>query len=224
MGKKTMSLALAFTMLLAGDVCLAQDNILMPDLGQITKGEGWKVFNRKVQLLETDGGRAIFFNAQPDDGIAWLEGVEFTNGVIEVDIKGKDVQGRSFVGVAFRGVDEHTYDAVYFRPFNFHAEDPARKGHGVQYVSYPVSTWYKLRSEQPEQYENSVNNVADPNAFFHAKIIVARPAVRVYVNGSEEPCLVVNELSERTGGWVGLWTGNNSDGTFANLKINPQDD
>ena len=32
---------------------------------------------------------------------------------------------------------------------------------------------------------------------------------------------VVEELNDRKGGLVGLWMGNNSDGTFANLKIIP---
>jgi hypothetical protein len=43
--------------------------------------------------------------------------------------------------------------------------------------------------------------------------------VKVFVNGASEPSLVVNELSDRVGGSVGLWCGGY--GVIANLKITP---
>ena len=54
------------------------------------------------------------------------------------DVKSKDVQQQGFVGVAFHGVDGTTYDAVYFRPVNFKAENPARRIRAVQCVSHPT--------------------------------------------------------------------------------------
>ncbi len=48
-----------------------------------------------------------------------LQPQQFRNGTIECDIREKDVQGQSFVGITFHGVDSTTYDAIYFRPFNF---------------------------------------------------------------------------------------------------------
>jgi hypothetical protein len=39
------------------------------------------------------------------------------------------------------------------------------------------------------------------------------------VGDAKEPCLVVDQLSDRTKGLVGLWVGNNADGDFADLKI-----
>jgi hypothetical protein len=45
--------------------------------------------------------------------------------------------------------------------------------------------------------------------------------VRVYVEDDAEPSLVVNALTDRTGGRIGLWIGNNSDGSFADLVIRP---
>ena len=118
-------------------------------------------------------------------------------------------------------MDGPTYDAVYFRPFNFRAEDPARRIRAVQYVSHPTYTWQKLRAEQPGKYEKGVNPVPDPNGWFHARIVVASPSVTVYVNDAKEPSLVVNQLSDRKKGLIGLWVGNTSGGDFANLKIIP---
>jgi hypothetical protein len=132
------------------------------------------------------------------------------------------VQQQSFVGVAFHGVDGTTYDAIYFRPFNFRAEDPARRQRAVQYISQPAYTWQKLRTEHPGRYEQPVNPVPDPNSWFHVRVVVAAPTVSVFVDGATEPSLVVNLLSDRKRGRVGLWVGNGSGGDFANLKISHQ--
>lgn len=198
---------------------IAQQTPTAPDLAKIVQHEGWKVVNRTAQMVQGAPTPTISFDAQPGDGVAWLDGCDFKNGIIEVDIKGKDVQGASFVGVAFRGVDDKTFDAVYFRPFNFLSTDSVRRGYSVQYVSYPDYSWEKLRQEHPGKYENQITSPPDPGSFFHARIVVERPKIAVYVNHSIEPCLVVEELSARTGGWVGLWTGNYSDGAFTNLII-----
>jgi len=208
-------LLIAFT----GEFSLAQENYTAPDLSKIIAGDGWKIINRKAELIDDSIGKVVHLNSQPGDGVAWLENFDFENGVIEVDIKGKDAQGSSFVGVAFRVVDEETYDAVYFRPFNFMSVDSVKKDHSVQYVSQPDYTWQKLRGEFPGKYENPVNPVPNPDSFFHAKIVIEKPKVSVYVNNSSEPSLVVDELSSRTGGWVGLWVGNYSEGMFSSLKI-----
>lgn len=207
------------SLLVAVCPCAGQDTVITPDLSKIVHEEGWRISGRSVSLSTRDGKPVIALDGQPGDGLVWLDGFEFNDGTIEVDIKGKDVQGNSFVGIAFRGVDDKTYDAVYFRPFNFLSTDSLRRSHAVQYVSSPLYTWQKLREEFPGKYESRVGNVPDPNAFFHARLVVRKPRITVFVNDSKVPCLVVDELSGRTGGWVGLWTGNYSDGAFAGLTI-----
>jgi hypothetical protein len=196
-----------------------QKKTIEPDLVALVEGKGLKVFNRSLSVLSDRKG--IHLSENPGDGVAYLEGVEFANGVIEVDMRGKDVQQQSFVGVVFHGVDEKTYDAVYFRPFNFKAEDPARRIRAVQYISHPTYTWNKLRTEQPGKYEKAVNPVPDPNDWFHARIVVASPKVSVFVNDAKEPSLVVDQLSDRKKGLAGLWVGNTTGGDFANFKIIP---
>lgn len=124
--------------------------------------------------------------------------------------------------MAFHGVDGTTYDTVYFRPFNFRAADSAQRAHAVQYVSQPTYTWNKLRTEHPGGYEHQVNPVPDPNGWFHVRLVVAGPNVRVFVDDATDPSLVVSLLSERTKGLVGLWVGNTSGGDFAGLRIRPQ--
>jgi len=203
----------AFVVLFAASSVASQQRTIEP--------EDVVVFNRSVSSLSDGTKKGLRLSESPGDGVAYLRGVQFGNGTIEFDVKGKDVQGQSFVGVAFHGVDGTTYDAIYFRPFNFRTEDPARHGHAVQYISHPTYTWQKLRAEHPGTFEQPVSPAPDPNGWFHVRVVVASPKVSVFVGDAKEPSLVVNQLSDRTKGLVGLWVGNNSGGDFANLKINP---
>src|SRR2546426_6234747 len=127
------------------------------------------VFNRSVSSLSDGTKKGIRLSEGPGDGVAYLRGIQFGNGTIEFDVKGKDVQGQSFVGVAFHGVDGTTYDAIYFRPFNFKTEDPARRQHAVQYVSQPTYPWQKLRAERPGKYEQPVSPAPGPDGWFHGR-------------------------------------------------------
>jgi len=194
---------------------------LEPHLDELAEAKRLTLFNRTISSFRDGAMKGARLSESPGDGLAYLPGIEFGNGTIECDLKGKDVQQQSFIGLAFHGVDGPTYDAVYFRPFNFKAEDPARRIRAVQYVSHPTYTWQKLRAEQPGKYEKGVTPLPDPNAWFHARIVVASPNVTVYVNDAKDPSLVVTQLSDRKKGLIGLWVGNTSGGDFANLKIIP---
>ncbi len=188
---------------------------LTPDLKAVPDGKGWKGNIGATKIIEKDGAPAIEFT-----GLVWLDGFEFRAGTIEFDAKGKSAPPQSsFVGVAFRVVDAATHDEVYFRPFNFRAADPARKSHAVQYHSLPQWQWDKLRKEKPGQFEKPIEPPPDGDAWFHAKVVVEKRHVKVFVNGAAEPSLVVNELSDRPGGSVGLSCGGY--GVIANLKIMP---
>lgn len=193
----------------------AQGHLKKYDLVNLNKHGKLQVVNRtltsfmdKVQFSEASG-----------DGVAWLDGVNFANGSIEIDIRGKDVLQQSFVGVAFHGVDEKTLDAIYFRPFNFRATDSVRLIHAVQYVSHPDFPWNVLRETQNAKYEKAIPSAPDPNEWFHVKIVVDYPHITVYVNNSASPCLTVDKLNDRQSGKLGLWVGNTSGGEFANLVI-----
>jgi hypothetical protein len=196
-------------------------DVLRPDLSRIGTGSEWVVVNRGVTVTEEDGNAVVTFDGRPGDGAAWLSDLDFHDGTIEVLIKGKNVPQRSFLGIAFRGVDDETYDAVYFRPFNFLADNPLSRSHHVQYISHPLNTWSKLREEHTGIYENEILDPPDPDGFFKARIEIRKPEIRVFVNDAEQPSLVVEELSDRVGGRVGLWMGNTSDGTFSQLVIRP---
>ncbi len=181
-----------------------------------------RVHNRTLATV-TDGGRQVFrLDARDGDGVAWWPDVAFTTGTIELDIRGRNVPQASFVGVAFQGVDETTYEGVYFRPFNFKTDDPARRLRAVQYVSHPAHPWPVLREQHPGVYEKPVIPPPDPDGWFHVTIHVEADTVKVFVDPAASAALEVKRLTDRPGGWVGLWVGNGSPGDFANVRITPR--
>jgi hypothetical protein len=148
--------------------------------------------------------------------LLWLNNSTMADGHIDLDIKGKDVAGQSFVGMAFHGAGDEDYEAVYFRPFNFRS--PERKDHAVQYISKPEYDWSTLRKNFPGKYENPLEPAPDPNDWFHVRIEIEFPMVRVYVNNSAQPALEVEQISTRKDGKLGLWV-DSDDGWFRNVVV-----
>src|SRR5206468_10081651 len=94
------------------------------------------VVNREIDVSSNGEGKTIVhLNTKPNDGVAWIKNVTFAKGIIGFDVKGKNILQQSFVGVAFHGINDSTFDAVYFRPFNFTANDTIRCNHSVHYIS-----------------------------------------------------------------------------------------
>lgn len=219
--RMTISILAIPIVLITFPLCISAQETLRPDISAIVSEDGWTLANRGATTAVEGGQNIVTFDGRPGSGAAWLDDFEFENGTIEVKIRGKNSPGMSFVGVAFRGVDDETYDAIYFRPFNFVGDNDLSRSHMVQYVSHPEHTWSRLREEHTDVYENALIDPPNPDEFFTARIVIAKPEVRVYVGNDAQPSLVVNELTDRTRGRIGLWMGNNSDGSFADLLIRP---
>lgn len=209
-----------FFALAASSICYGQNQSF--DLQQLLKEKKLIAFNGRVVPI-TDGnkkgvslvpGGKTGFN----EGVVWLKDVTFSTGTIEIDMRGKDVLQQSFIGIAFHGVDSVTQDIVYFRPFNFRAQDPVRKIHAVQYVSHPDFTWNKLREEKNGIYEKGIDPPPSPTDWFHARIVVDDKQIRVYVNNASTPSLTVEKLNTRNSGLIGL-SNEGLAGDFANLTI-----
>jgi hypothetical protein len=154
------------------------------------------------------------------NGIVWIKDIEFSTGVIDIDLRGKDIFQQSFLGIAL-GLDTTTFEAVYFRPFNFQSKDPLRRNHTVQYISEPAYPWEKLRDEFPLIYENSTKPFPLANAWFHAKIVIKADEISVYTDHSSIVSLKVKRLNKIQKGMLGLWT-YGLKGDFANLMITNQ--
>jgi len=215
-----LSTALLFTLT---PVLFASDSkdAFQPNLAGLVEGKGWLVRNRTISSVDFGAAKGVHFDERPGQGVALVENYELANGSIEFDVKGKNVLQQSFVGVAFHALDDTTFDAIYFRPFNFKAQDPERRSHAVQYIAQPTYTWQKLRTEHPGVYEQGINPPPEPDGWFHARVVIDNQTASVFVNTAKEPSLRVQLLNTRKTGRIGLWVGEGSGGDFANLRVVP---
>jgi hypothetical protein len=218
----TKSIIALILLIMAGTSALAQQakHSVSYNLSDIFTAKGFSTTNRQVNKLPQNEQNGVMLSADAGEGVAWLNGVMFANGIIEFDVRGKNVEQQSFVGIAFHGLtDSKTFDVIYFRPFNFMAADSVKRSHSVQYASHPLNPWPVLREKFNGQYESPVQPVPNPDQWFHVRIEVNYPQVSVFVNNSSKPSLSVKQINDRKSGLLGLWVGNNADGAFANLKL-----
>lgn len=173
--------------------------------------------NREISHLQDRSG--IHVSAAEGPGVVWIEGTDFAEGTIDVDVRGKDVLQQSFVGIAFHGKDDQTYESVYLRPFNFRAADPVRHKHAVQYMQVPEFDWPVLREKFPEEFERPVHPDLKPSDWVPLRVTVHADHVQVSAGHVANVTLQARKLGRLDRGMVGLWVGNNSDGDFANLRI-----
>jgi|SRR5271156_1406624 len=192
--------------------------------------DGLELFNANARIVDYRGKRALHLapakNHEAENGsmIALVAGSDFHDGTIEVDVGGApiltmDSTARGFIGVQFRAQDHGAKaEDIYLRPTNGRSDDQLRRNHAVQYESLPDFPWQRLRQEQPGVYESYADMEA--GAWTRMKILVAGTKAKLYVNGAEQPCLLVNDLKlGDSRGQVGLWAFVATDAYFSNLKI-----
>src|SRR5205809_7951456 len=90
---------------------IAQTKTLAPDLAALAESNGFQLANRGVTAFADTAKRGARLSVAQGEGLALLSGVEFGDGTITCDLKGKDVAQQSFLGIAFRAADASTYDA-----------------------------------------------------------------------------------------------------------------
>jgi hypothetical protein len=156
--------------------------------------------------------------------IAVVKSTSMQDGTIEVSLKGDTVpdapqDSRGFVGIAFRVAgDPAHYECFYLRPKNGRSEDQLRRNHSAQYISVPGFPWHKLREESPGKYESYVDLV--PGAWTKVKIQIERRSALLYVNGSDQPTLIVDDLKQPIEkGSVALWVGSGTVAYFTGLSL-----
>jgi hypothetical protein len=186
--------------------------------------------NVTIAPVTYKGRSAIQVNAtleaQNATSYALVKDVSFRDGAIEVDLAGQPAAGagtgaRGFIGIAFRIQADGRYEYIYLRPTNGRADDQVRRNHSTQYSSFPDFDFARSRQEAPEKYESYVD--LQPGAWTKYRIEIDGRKARLYVNGTEQPCLIVDDLKlEPREGRVALWVGPGTEGYFANLKITPK--
>lgn len=183
----------------------------------------------EAQLVTYRGRHAVRLveHAEPeaqDPTIAILAGSDFKDGVIETEIaaaprKDAPQDMRGFTGMAFRVQPGGSrFECFFLRPTNGRANDQLRRNHSTQYNSHPDFPWYRLREETPGVYESYTDLV--PGAWTPIKIAVSGIQAQLYVNGAEQPCLVVNDLKlGETRGKIALWIGSGTEAYFSAVSM-----
>ena len=177
------------------------------------------VINREAVYVDTLDKKYLSLSRDKEVGLIWLPVEEFQNGTIEIIMRGINEFQRSFIGIAFHGSNDSTYDAVYCRPFNFFAEDSIRRIRSIQYISHPKYTWEKLRTEQNGVFEKEIINSPDPDDWFKMTLIIDGKIIKAFINSNETPSLVVEKLGDRTSGKLGIFVADNSGGDFERIEI-----
>ena len=196
-----------------------------------TGGEAAKV---KADIATYKGRRSLHMlnddstmgSTGPSGGetLAIVKGTDFKDGTIELDLvgmprQGSNSQSRGFVGIAFRiQGDVDKFENFYLRFTNGRADDQLRRNHSAQYSSFPDFPWSRLRQENPGVYESYAD--IEEKAWTRIKIVVSGTKAKLYVNGADQPCLLVNDLKlGESHGRIALWTGSDTESYFSNLRI-----
>jgi hypothetical protein len=189
------------------------------NLNKLLSDEKLTIINREAKAVDSLSHSYIKISESKNEGIVWLPNKDFTNGTIKIKMRGKDVFQKSFIGIAFHGQDNETYDAVYCRPFNFFAVDSIRRIHAIQYISHPIYTWKKLRDEKNSMYEKEIKNPPNPNSWFTMTLVIDDKTVKAYINNAKNPSLVVEKLSNNQNGKIGIFVAGDSGGDFRDVIV-----
>jgi len=187
-------------------------------------------YSVSLEVTTYAGRKGVRLLNQPplgSDTMAVVQGTDLQDGTIDVDVAGKPVAGastgaRGFIGIAFRiGTNPAEYECFYLRPTNGRADDQLRRNHSTQYISAPKFDFDRFRREAPGVYESYVDLI--PGAWTHIRIVVRGQSAKLFVNGTSQPVLIVNDVKHPArSGPVGLWIGDETDGYFSNLRIEPE--
>ena len=157
---------------------------------------------------------------------AKLNKVLFHNGIIEAKLKGHLLPdapdfARGFVGIVYRvNEDDTAFESFYLRPANGRScQDSIRRAHGCQYFSYPGYTFSYFRDHGITEYEASADIELDE--WITLKAVIQDERAEFYLNGSQKPILVVNQMKHGIGqkGAVGIYVDTGTEAFVADFKV-----
>jgi hypothetical protein len=191
-----------------------------------------ETINAEAKAVQYKGRRALQLTPpagkerSDEDMLAILKGTNFKNGTITVELAGApradatpDMRG--FIGIAFRVQgDGEKFECFYLRPSNGRSDDQLRRNHALQYISSPEFGWKRLRTENAGVYESYADLVA--GEWTRVKIVVSGTKAQLYVNGDDQPALIVNDLKlGDSSGSIALWSHTSTEGYFSGLTVTP---
>ncbi|MCU4175605.1 hypothetical protein [Carboxylicivirga sp. N1Y90] len=186
-------------LLISTNICVAQKGTIDVDFSS----NEWKTLG-SVEVKEFDSELATCIS--DGSGIAYLDGIDFQNGIIECDLYSPSP--KAYLGIVFRIGSLTNFEYIYFQPHT------SGKWDAVQYdpIFNSSATW-QLYNGKPYQ---AVANIPT-NEWFHVKIEVADDSAKVYLHNNPNHILSVKLKHDYTSGGLGVCSYHPA--IFANLKI-----
>lgn len=150
----------------------------------------WDVRNANAEIIQHGGREALRIRS----GTAILEGVEFQDGTIEVDVA--SVSSFAFAGLVFRAESTDNLEEVYFRLHKSGLPD------AVQYTPRynAIAAWQLYNGDG---YTAAATFPA--SGWIHVKIKIRGESADVYMGDGDEPILSSALIRKVEPGKIGLW-------------------
>src|SRR5262245_9765953 len=172
-------------------------------------GERWILVNRAASSIEYRNQQAVRFDSRSGAGLAWVEGLRFSVGKIDLKIAATPQD----VGIAFHVQNEREFKAICFHVGNEAKDESESQRVVVQYLSTDPDRNANHEAQFDLPYGQS-------GEWFKVRISISKEAIAVFISGGNIPTLSVD--ASRGGevyGSVGLWIGPGSSALVADFRI-----
>jgi hypothetical protein len=171
-------------------------------------GERWVLVNRAASSVEYRNQQAVRFDSRPGAGLAWVEGLRFSVGKIDLNIAAAPQD----VGVAFHVRNEREFEAICFHVGNEARDEGASQRVVVQYLSTDPDRNAGHEAQFDLPYGQS-------GEWFKVRISISKEAIAVFISGGNIPTLSVDTSGRgAVYGSVGLWIGPGSSALVADFR------
>lgn len=183
-------------------ICLAQKETISIDF----TSKDWKTFGSEI----TEFDSMLITSIPKGTGIAYLDGLDFQNGIIECDLYSPS--DKAYLGIVFRITSLSNFEYIYFQPHT------SGKWDAVQYdpIFNRSATWQLYNGKAYQ----AVANIPTRD-WFHVKIQVIGDSAKVYLDKNPKQVMSVKLKHDYASGNIGVCSYHPA--YFANLKVTKLD-
>jgi len=171
--------------------------------------ERWILVNRAASSVEYRNQQAVRFDSRSGEGLAWVEGLRFSVGKIDLNIAATPQD----VGIAFHVQNEREFEAICFHIGNEARDESESQRVVVRYVSTDPDRNANHEAQLDLPYSQS-------GEWFKVRISITKEVIAVFISGANVPTLRVDTPGGgEVYGSVGLWIGPGSSALVADYRI-----
>ena len=171
-------------------------------------GEKWILANCAALSVEYRNQQAVRFDSRSGKGLAWVEGLRFSVGKIDLKIAAAPQD----VGIAFHVRNEREFEAICFHIGNEARDESESQRVVVRYVSTDPDRNANHEAQFDLPYSQS-------GEWFKVRISISKEVIAVFISGGNIPTLSVSASGRgAVYGSVGLWIGPGSAALVADFR------